>query len=358
MKYLFVIFCIVAIFISCRKDKIGYTPTPYELEIPSHFPSMIIPENNPMTKEGVSLGRMLFYEERLSGDNSMSCATCHAPENSFTDPNQFSTGIDGIAGTRNSMALINLGWQKFFFWDGRAKSLEEQILEPIPNPLEMHQKWKDAVSKLQQDVEYRNMFYKAFGEEGIDSVKVSKAIAQFIRTMISGSSKYDVMYKFENSLTLNSVDQSILSSISPEEWAGYDLFKSLNGADCLHCHSGILMHINKFSNNGLDATFTDQGRGAITGSPNDMGRFKIPTLRNIALTAPYMHDGRFGTLDEVIEHYSSELVSSPTIDPLMEHLSSGGVQLDSQEKDLLKKFLMTLTDYSFINNPEFQDPKK
>lgn len=358
MKYLFVIFCIVAIFISCRKDKIGYTPTPYELEIPSHFPSMIIPENNPMTKEGVSLGRMLFYEERLSGDNSMSCATCHAPENSFTDPNQFSTGIDGIAGTRNSMALINLGWQKFFFWDGRAKSLEEQILEPIPNPLEMHQKWKDAVSKLQQDVEYRNMFYKAFGEEGIDSVKVSKAIAQFIRTMISGSSKYDVMYKFENSLPLNSVDQSILSSISPEDWAGYDLFKSLNGADCLHCHSGILMHINKFSNNGLDATFTDQGRGAITGSPNDMGRFKIPTLRNIALTAPYMHDGRFGTLDEVIEHYSSEVVSSPTIDPLMEYLSSGGVQLDSQEKYLLKKFLMTLTDYSFINNPEFQDPKK
>jgi cytochrome c peroxidase len=358
MKYLFVIFCIVAIFISCRKDKIGYTPTPYELEIPSHFPSMIIPENNPMTKEGVSLGRMLFYEERLSGNNSMSCATCHAPENSFTDPNQFSTGIDGIAGTRNSMALINLGWQKFFFWDGRAKSLEEQILEPIPNPLEMHQKWKDAVSKLQQDVEYRNMFYKAFGEEGIDSIKVSKAIAQFIRTMISGSSMFDVMYKFENSLPLNSVDQSILSSISPEDWAGYDLFKSLNGADCLHCHSGILMHINKFSNNGLDATFTDLGRGAITGSSNDMGRFKIPTLRNIALTAPYMHDGRFGTLDEVIEHYSSEVVSSPTIDPLMEHLSSGGVQLDSQEKYLLKKFLMTLTDYSFINNPEFQDPKK
>jgi len=358
MKYLFVIFCIVAIFISCRKDKIGYTPTPYELEIPSHFPSMIIPENNPMTKEGVSLGRMLFYEERLSGDNSMSCATCHAPENSFTDPNQFSTGIDGIAGTRNSMALINLGWQKFFFWDGRAKSLEEQILGPVPNPIEMHQQWKDAVSKLQQDVEYRNMFYKAFGEEGIDSIKVSKAIAQFIRTMISGSSMFDVMYKFENSLPLNSVDQSILSSISPEDWAGYDLFKSLNGADCLHCHSGILMHINKFSNNGLDATFTDLGRGAITGSSNDMGRFKIPTLRNIALTAPYMHDGRFGTLDEVIEHYSSEVVSSPTIDPLMEHLSSGGVQLDSQEKYLLKKFLMTLTDYSFINNPEFQDPKK
>ncbi len=358
MKYLFAIFCIVVIFISCRKDVIGHIPTPYELEIPSHFPSMVIPENNPMTKEGVDLGRMLFYEERLSGDNSMSCASCHSPENSFSDPNQFSTGINGIQGNRNSMALINLGWQKFFFWDGRAKSLEDQILEPVPNPIEMHQEWGDAVVKLEQDVEYRNMFFKAFGEKGIDSTKVSKAIAQFIRTMISGSSKFDVMYKFENSLPLNGNDQAILSSISPEEWAGYDLFKSLTGADCLHCHSGILMHINKFSNNGLDATFTDIGRGAITGNPNEIGRFKIPTLRNIALTAPYMHDGRFGTLDEVIEHYSSQLVSSPTIDPLMEHLSSGGVQLDSQEKDLLKKFLFTLTDYDFISNPDFQDPNK
>lgn len=350
------IFVGLALFLSCRKDNVGYEPSPYELEIPSHFPDMIIPKDNPMTVEGVALGRKLFYEEMLSGDNTMSCASCHAPVNSFTDPNQFSTGIDGIQGNRNSMALVNLGWQKFFFWDGRAGSLEQQILGPVPNPIEMHQSWKDAVAKLDQDVNYRNLFYKAFGEPGIDSLKVTKAIAQFIRTMISGESKYDVMYKFENSLPLSSNDQAILPTVTPEEWAGYDLFKSLNGADCLHCHSGVLMHINKFSNNGMDATFSDPGRGGITGNPNDMGRFKIPTLRNIALTAPYMHDGRFANLDQVIDHYSTGLVSSPTIDPLMEHLATAGVQLDVQERDLLKKFLMTLTDYNFVNNPKFQDP--
>ena len=356
MKSLWIIFIGLALILSCRKDNVTYEPTPYKLQIPSHFPVMVIPEDNPMTIEGVELGRKLFFEELLSGDNTMSCASCHAPENSFTDLKKFSTGIDGIQGSRNSMALINLGWQKFFFWDGRSKSLEEQILEPVPNPIEMHQSWKDAVAKLNQDVNYRNLFYKAFGEPGIDSIKVSKAIAQFIRTMISGESKYDVMYKYENNLAMNSNDQLVLSKITPQEWAGYDLFKSLNGADCLHCHSGVLMHINKFSNNGMDATFQDPGRGGITGNPNDMGRFKIPTLRNIALTPPYMHDGRFATLDDVIEHYSTGLIPSPTIDPLMEHLATSGVQLDWEERGLLKAFLMTLTDYNFVNNPNFKDP--
>lgn len=357
MKYLFFIFVAVALFLSCKKDKVGYTPTPYVLEIPSHFPDMPIPTDNPMTVEGVALGRKLFYEEKLSGDNSISCATCHAPANSFTDPNQFSTGIDGIQGTRNSMALINLGWQTSFFWDGRVKTLEDQILEPVPNPIEMHQSWKAAVGKLEADMNYKNMFFKAFGEAGIDSLKVSKAIAQFLRTMISGSSKFDVMYKFENSLPLTSQEQSTYALVTPEEWAGYDLFKSMNGADCFHCHKGTFMAINGFSNNGLDATFTDQGRAGITGDPNDAGKFKVPTLRNIALTAPYMHDGRFSTLDEVIEHYSTGIVMSSTVDlSNLQFAQQGGVQLDTQEKDLLKKFLMTLTDYDFINNPDFQDP--
>jgi len=317
MKYLFFIFVSVVIFLSCKKDKVGFTPTPYELNIPSHFPDMIIPEDN---------------------------------------PSQFSVGIDGIPGTRNSMALINLGWQNFFFWDGRAKTLEDQILEPIPNPIEMHQEWKDAVAKLNSDKTYRNMFFKAFGQEGIDSLKVSKAIAQFLRTMISGSSKYDVMYKYENSLPLNSIEQSVYASVTAEEWAGYDLFKSLNGADCFHCHNGPLMQVQKFSNNGLDATFIDHGRNGVTGNPADDGKFKVPTLRNIALSGPYMHDGRFNTLEEVIEHYSSGIQMSSTIDPMIEFASQGGVQLDAFEKDLLKKFLQTLTDYDFITNPDFQDP--
>lgn len=356
MKYLPLIFLFFVILLACKKDKVDYEPTPYQIDIPSHFPAMQIPEDNPMTIEGVELGRFLFYEVKLSGDNTMSCASCHAPASAFSDPNQFSVGIDGIPGNRNSMALINLGWQTSFFWDGRSKTLEDQILEPVPNPIEMHQEWKDAVAKLNADVKYRNRFFKAFGEEGIDSTKVAKAIAQFLRTMISGSSKYDVMYKYENSYPLSSSDQTILSTITVEEWAGYDLFKSLSGADCFHCHNGPLMQVQKFSNNGLDGTFGDLGRGGITGNTNDNGKFKVPTLRNIALSAPYMHDGRFSTLDEVIEHYSSGVQQSSTIDPLIEYAFQGGVQLNASEKQLLKKFLETLTDYNFINNPDFQDP--
>jgi cytochrome c peroxidase len=357
MKYLVYVFLLIVLVFSCRKDRVGYEATPYVLDIPSHFPDMIIPTDNPMTVEGVDLGRYLFYEKKLSGDNSMSCASCHMPENSFSDPNQFSTGIDGIQGTRQSMALVNMGWENFFFWDGRETTLEKQILDPVINPIEMHETWKNAVAKLNQDMNYRNRFFRAFGEAGIDSVKAAKAIAQFIRTMISGQSKYDVMYKYENGMSLSATEQSIFQTIDPEEWAGYDLFKSLNGADCFHCHNGPLMRVKKFSNNGLLPNFlNDLGRAAVTNNPEDNYKFKVPTLRNIALTAPYMHDGRFSTLDEVIEHYSSGIHMSPTIDPLIEFGSQGGVQLDVQEKYLLKKFLLTLTDENFVNNPKFKDP--
>ncbi len=348
--------CSLTVFLSCKKDKVTYTPTPYKLEIPSHFPDMPIPADNPMTEEGVALGRKLFYEKKLSGDNSMSCGTCHAPASAFSDPNQFSTGIDGSVGTRNSMALINLGWDSFFFWDGRAKTLEEQVLQPVENPIEMHETWANAVSELSESEEYREMFLHAFGELGIDKYKAAKALAQFLRTMISGKSKYDVIYKVENNLALNSEEQAILATVTPEETAGYDLFKSLNGADCFHCHNGPLMQVQKFSNNGLDATFTDIGRAEVTGSPFDEGKFKVPTLRNIALSAPYMHDGRFATLDDVINHYSHGIVQSATIDPLIEFASQGGVQLDATEKQWLLAFLMTLTDESFVNNPDFQEP--
>ena len=357
MKHLICWLSISLVIFSCRKDNTRYLPTPYALQIPTHFPDMIIPEDNPMTVEGVELGRFLFYEKRLSGDNTQSCASCHLPSASFSDPNQYSTGIDGIQGTRHSMALVNLGWEDFFFWDGRKTTLESQILEPVPNPIEMHQSWKRTVEKLNADVTYRNRFFKAFGEEGIDSTKATKAIAQFIRTLISGESKFDVMYKYENNLALNSSEQAILQTVDVEEWAGYDLFKSLNGADCFHCHNGPLMRVKKFSNNGLmPNSIDDRVRASVTNNPEDNYKFKVPTLRNIALTAPYMHDGRFATLDEVIEHYSSGIHMSPTIDPLIEFGSQGGVQLDAQEKYLLKKFLLTLTDQKFVTNPNFQDP--
>jgi len=359
MKYAFIslLFLSVSIVVSCKKDTTAYQTTPYELKIPSHFPDMPIPADNPMTVEGVALGRKLFYEKKLSGDNTMSCGSCHSPQAAFSDPEQFSTGIDGIAGNRNAMALINLGWDEFFFWDGRAATLEDLVLQPVENPIEMHEDWANAISEISQDSEYRNMFYKAFGNEGLNKYTAAKAVAQFLRTMISGQSKFDVMYKNANFIPLNAAEQAILATVTPQENGGYDLFQSLNGADCFHCHNGPLMRVSKFSNNGLDATFTDMGRAEVTGNMNDAGKFKVPTLRNIAYSGPYMHDGRFQTLDEVINHYSDNIQMSPTIDPLIEFANQGGVQLDQFEKGLLKAFLLTMTDEAFINNPDFQEPE-
>lgn len=347
---------LVLLFTSCKKGDVKPYAQPYNLEEPSHFPKMEIPADNPLTVQGVELGRRLFYEKRLSGDNSLSCGGCHFPQNSFSDPNRYSKGIDGTEGNRNSMALVNLGYQKFFFWDGRAKTLEEQILEPVPNPIEMHQSWKNATLKIAADPSYRKQFHAAFGTDEIDEYAITKAIAQFLRTMVSGKSKYDVLYKQSNGYTLSTEEQSMYSSITNEEKAGYDLFLSLNGGDCVHCHTGPLMQLNIFANNGLDASFTDLGKGGVTGLPQDMGHFKVPTLRNIAQTAPYMHDGRFQTLEEVIEHYSSGIQMSPTISPAIEFASQGGVQLDAQEKELIRKFLLTLTDEEFLKNPKFAPP--
>ncbi|MBC9812145.1 cytochrome-c peroxidase [Crocinitomicaceae bacterium CZZ-1] len=347
---------VIVLISACKKEPKIYEPTPYSLDIPSHFPDMPIPADNPMTVEGVALGRKLFYETRLSLDNTIACASCHAPSKGFSDDRTFSVGVNGTVGRRQSMALVNLGWQQFFFWDGRAKTLEEQILQPVPDPTEMHLQWKEAQKRLENDLEYKRLFVKAFGTQFIDSTYVAKAIAQFLRTMISANSKYDVMYKYANNMQLTPSEYQIYQTVSIQEWAGYDLFQSLNGADCFHCHNGALMQVQRYSNNGLDATFSDLGRGAVTGNTSDNGTFKIPSLRNIEFTAPYMHDGRFSTLDEVINHYSHQIKISPTIDPMIEFAFQGGVQLDANEKSLLKAFLLTMTDHSFFTNPAFSDP--
>ncbi len=337
---------------SCRKDPVldVYHPSPYRLSIPRGFPEMVIPFDNPMTIEGVKLGRKLFYEKRLSANNNLSCGSCHQQQHGFSDPRRFSPGTDGLNGTRQSMALINLGWEHFFFWDGRKATLEDQIFDPIRNPVEMNTTWPEVETKLRADAEYREMFRKAFGSSGVDSVRVSKAISQFLRTLISGNSRFDRVMRGEISFTASEAN-------------GFDLFmrdkdeaNNISGADCFHCHGPVLMADQLLNNNGLDATFSDPGLGGITGNPNDMGKFKAPTLRNIEFTAPYMHDGRFNTLDEVIGHYSTGLVVSPTIDPLMKFASDGGVSLSPQERQDLKAFLLTLTDHEFLNNPAFSDP--
>ena len=343
-------FCMMA----CSDANSGdqtYIHIPATQDIPVLFQDRLIdpliPTNNPLTEEGIALGKQLFFDRRLSGDHSQSCASCHNPRNAFTDNSQFCNGIDGSVGIRNSMPLFNLAWNfsDRFAWDGKELGLEQQALEPVQNPIEMHSNWSDVALKLQQDTDYPTLFLHAFGTATIDSSLVAKAIAQFERTLISGNSKFD-RYLMGS------------TTLSPQEMDGFDIFTREDKGDCFHCHGGEnnpLWTDNGFHNNGLDAVFTDLGLGAVTGDPNDHGKFRTPSLRNLAFTAPYMHDGRFTTLDEVIDFYSEGLQNSPTIDPLMKSIDQGGVQLSSEEKASLKAFLLTLTDHGFVNHPDFQE---
>ncbi|TVZ56435.1 cytochrome c peroxidase [Lutibacter sp. Hel_I_33_5] len=333
------------------KEEEVYTPIPATLEIPKLFSdkliSPLIPSNNPLTQEGIALGKKLFFDKILSKNNTQSCASCHNPKKAFTDDTRFSDGVDGKFGKRNSMPLFNLAWNfdERFAWDGKELGLERQALEPVRNPIEMHSKWTNVVQKLQNHSEYPTLFLQAFATLTIDSLLVTKAIAQFERTLISGESKFDKHLRGETTLT-------------PEEQNGFNVFMDEARGDCFHCHgsnNNPLWTDNKFHNNGLDATFTDLGLGAVTGDPNDNGKFKSPSLRNLEFTSPYMHDGRFTTLEEVINHYSEGLVNSTTIDPLMKKVANGGVKLSTQDKSDLKAFLLTLSDYDFINNPAFQE---
>ena len=336
---------------SCSDEDSGYQPVELTLEIPQIFSdnilSPVIPIDNPQTSEGVLLGKKLFFDRILSGDQTIACASCHSPQSAFTNNTPTSVGIDGVFGTRNSMPLFNLAWNynERFAWDGKELSLERQALEPVENPIEMHSDWNDVIDRLQNHTEYPELFLKAFNTSTISKELAVKAIAQFERTLISANSKFDRFSLGQTNLT-------------PQELNGLDVFLREDKGDCFHCHgnpNNPLWTDNDFHNNGLDETFSDLGLGAVTGDPNDNGKFRSPSLRNLDFTAPYMHDGRFLTLDEVINFYSEGLQNSATIDPLMKNLNQGGVQLSSEDKADLKAFLLTLSDPSFANNPDFRD---
>lgn len=356
----FVLICGLSL-MSCRKDAVFNVEetTPYVFDYPKsiskYLPPISSPEDNPTTVEGVNLGRKLFFDKRLSGDNTFSCASCHDPGIAFNDTGAVSVGIDNLPGRRNAMPLVNLAWTGSLFWDGRRKSLEDQAFDPVNDPLEMHANWADVVDKLQADDQYPLLFKTVFNSSKIDSTMVVKAIAQFERTLISGNSPMDKY--FNANKAIGSTGWSIEDELAA--YQGFALFIDENKGDCFHCHGdefNPLWTDNEFHNNGLDATFEDKGLGAITGNPLDDGKFKTPTLRNLAFSAPYMHDGRFKTLDEVIDHYSEGLVDSPTIDPLMKAVGDNGVMLTSEEKYFMKMFLLALSDSSFIKNPDFKDP--
>ena len=313
-----------------------FVGTPYVLETPTGFPEMEIPIDNPMTVEGIALGRKLFYEEKLSGDNGQSCFDCHRSIRGFGDPNRFSFGIDGFRGDRNASTIINAGWQTAQFWDGRAATLEEQALGPVTNPIEMHApSWSYVVDKLKDTEEYPPLFESAFGTINFDSSHVVKAIAQFERTFISANSKYDKWSRYEVAFTQS-------------ELRGREIFFTEKG-DCFHCHPPPLFTDNKFHNNGLDThPFADIGRAAITENELEEGLFFTPTLRNIEYTAPYMHDGRFEELFMVVNHYNSGGEASNTLDPLMKYQGIG-LGLTSQDREDLVNFLYVFKGFGFFH---------
>lgn len=344
---------------SCRKDPVvqseTYTATPYILESKPWYPQFVFKQDNPLTVEGVALGRMLFYDPIMSLDSSISCASCHRQVFGFTDNLSVSKGIRGQILTRNSMPLHNMMWNNRFFWDGRVTSLREQVLLPIQAHNEMDLNLYDLVLKLKASARYNPMFKKAFDGKEPSPALIAKAIEQFLFTMVSFNSKLDQLHGRTD--TLNVISASALR--------GLNLFMKpieSGGADCFHCHSNLPFFgktslEESMANNGLDLVFTDNGFGNVTGSPSDIGKFKIPNLRNIELTGPYMHDGRFQTLDDVLDFYGANVKqTSPNIDPNMIHNIQ--VRLTQQQKDDIVEFLKTLTDDTFLNDKRFSDPFK
>jgi len=356
----FILVTVILLISGCKEDPVDnsvslrgieYNPQSVNLELPPEFPALEIPEDNPLTIDGVSLGQHLFFDPILSADSTMSCASCHLPEAAFTDHLAQSPGIDGVAGPRSSMSLVNAGFiYTGLFWDGRIQSLEEQALIPVEDPIELHHKWQDLIPQLRLSPMYQELFRKAFGiasSSEITKELAAKAIAQYERMIISGNSDFDKYLRQEY-------------FFSDEEADGFAMFfdkdPDIVDAECFHCHSAPLITDNSFKNNGLDevddpSEFIDLGRGEVTGNPLDYGKFRVPTLRNITLTAPYMHDGRFETLEEVIDHYNSGGHFSPNKDPLIYPLG-----LSDNEKQNLIAFLHTLEDTSFLSNEYIKNP--
>ena len=354
-----------------NKPNTDFKPTLYEFKIPAYFPTILnIPDDNPLTVEGVELGRYLFYDGRLRGytgtdpDSLMSCATCHIQKHGFecgvnhpkyTNGQTF--GVTGIPTPHYMMPLCNLVFNRNgYFWNGmiynentdaQYQNLEDIVRMGVIAPHEMNSTMERSVNAIASISIYPPMFKAAFGTEEVTAERIQKAIAQFIRTLVSSNSRFDKYIRGELQLT-------------GEELQGYVLFTTEEGADCFHCHGtsgNLLMTTNLYYNNALNSVFTDtRDRFAVTNNPMDRGAYRAPSLRNIAVTAPYMHDGRFKTLDEVIDFYSEGLQISPYVHPLMHKINDGGAMLTPLQKQQLKAFLNTLTDDDFLTNPNYAKP--
>lgn len=324
------------LFSSCAKEEEPQESFP-GFAVPSHFPAPHYQfGQNPLTADGFFLGRKLFYEPLLSLDGTVSCGNCHAQVHAFADHNvNFSKGIYGRTGLRNAPQLSNLAWYPAFMWDGGINHIEVMPVAPLTDTLEMGESWQQIIQKLQNHPEYPSLFAKAFGTPEINDQRILFAFAQFMGMMISSDSKYD---RYINGKT----------SFTEMEEAGLEVFRT----HCESCHAEPLFTDFSYRNNGLDVVSADPGRERITNNPSDKGKFKVPGLRNITLTYPYMHDGRFFTLQQVLDHYRVGIQPAPNLDPSL----SQGIPLTDMEKQQLLAFLKTLRDDTYLTNSWFAEP--
>lgn len=311
--------------------------------VPTDFPAPAYDlSKNPLTSAGVELGRRLFYDPLLSRDGSIACAECHRQDAGFTHHgHDLSHGIDNRSGERNSQPIQNLAWERSFFWDGGVHDLDLQPVVPLENPVEMDEKFGNVLQKVRQSPKYPALFKAAYGSEEITSALFLKALSQFMLTLVSANSRYDRYRRGEEVFTV-------------DEKAGVGLFQTKG---CASCHAGALFSDGSFRNNGIGRGATDDlGRARITELETDRYKFRVPSLRNVEVTRPYMHDGRFSDLETVIDHYRERVQDGPTLDPLLKAAGRTGIPISDEEKRQLVLFLKTLTDREFLSNPKFAEP--
>ncbi|GAA3522807.1 cytochrome c peroxidase [Aquimarina addita] len=333
-------------FFSCSSDDGTKILDTYQLIQPNEFPEIqYTVENNPITQEGFELGRKLFFDPGLSADGSISCNNCHQQSRGFADNSlhPLSIGINDQFGKRNAPALFNLAFRKEFFWDGGVTHLDFVPINALESEIEMGETLANVVAKLNRSDEYKSLFKEAFDIDSITSPRMLQAFSQFLVLMVSDNSKYDQYERNENGVTL-----------TEEEQKGMQLFNE----KCATCHSGPLFTDQSFRNNGLSDTFSDTGRALITESSADEGKFMVPTLRNIEVTAPYMHNARFETLEEVLQHYANGVMDSETLDiALRSENNRLGIAMTDSEQAAIISFIKTLTDDSFLTDSKFNNPR-
>ena len=328
------------------------TSTPRAFVVPTGWPQPDLPADNPLTIEGVALGEKLFRDRRLSGNGSQSCASCHAPERAFSDGVAVSLGADGKPGRRNAQPLVNLAWHPAYAWDGSQPRIRDQSLAAMRNPIEMHAEPEQVVAELARDALLGREFATVFGTPEITAERLSLALEQFLLVQVSRDSKFDRAL-------------SGAAPLSPEEQRGFELFlteydpaRNRRGADCFHYHGGPLFSDFAYKNNGLRLASDEPGREKVTASPDDAGKFKTPSLRNVAVTGPYMHDGRFATLEETVAHYDHGVQLSATTDPNLAKHPRKGLELSAADQAALVAFLRTLTDANFAAAPAHSSPSQ